>query len=185
MNGPAAKHDERGRRAVGTDSTPSQTFPLRTSLPILVPSPAWLFLCRSFPCHDSGVFLSLRKTLTLHIRGKSTTCVESSGKRWEKPVHFPAIRPLNPGLARISTHLFPLVPASRALHGTPASGPAPQSRLANPSLQYSFTPFRFHPLLLHSNTPFFTFIPPSCHPWLDKGCPTQFFIGEMKIRTRG
>jgi len=70
---------------------------------------------------------SFPKSLATPRCGKSTTCIETSGKTREKPVHFPAARPPFPRRTRFPTHLFPPAPASWALPGTPASGPAPSS----------------------------------------------------------
>jgi len=61
--------------------------------------------------------------------------------------------PLNPGLACISTRLFPLPPASRASRNA-GLRPGATKPVGHTLLQYSFTPFRFHPSLPHSNTPF-------------------------------
>src|SRR5258708_33792454 len=92
------------------------------------------------------------------------------------PVHFRISNPPFPSCILHPTHLFPPPPASRSFLGAPASGPAPQSGPATPELQYSFTPFRVPPLLHNSNTPFSVSISPSCHPWLDKGCPPRSFL---------
>src|SRR5258706_2419166 len=81
----------------------------------------------SFPNSRSLAKFASKKCLTIARRWKSTTCVETCGKTWEKPVHFPAARPPFPRRTRFPTHLFPPAPASWALPGTPASGPAPSS----------------------------------------------------------
>ena len=55
----------------------------------------------------------------MHIRGKSTTCVEKRGKRrvkavskWEKLHHFPISQPPFPRLTHFRTHFFPPPPAT-------------------------------------------------------------------------
>src|SRR5260221_12759883 len=66
------------------------------------------------PLPEIRLFLALpRKMLTTYIRGKSTTCVESCGKRWvkavskwEKPVHFPTSCPPMVGKPRLFPPLF-------------------------------------------------------------------------------
>jgi len=73
------------------------------------------FVCVSSVANISGL---PQKSLTVHICGKSTTCVENGGKRcekavskWEKLHHFPAFCPLKVEIAHLPDHLFPPLPA--------------------------------------------------------------------------
>jgi hypothetical protein len=60
----------------------------------------------------------LRKNLTLYICGKSTTCTDLSGPRWEKvgsmwakPVDFPASKPLKAVNPRLTPRPLPPAPS--------------------------------------------------------------------------
>src|SRR6267154_4850174 len=97
---------------------PNGSLPSIPSLPIVV---FVVFLISGLP----------QKSLTLHIRGKSTTCVDLCGKRrvgvvskWEKPVHFPISFPPFPRLTHIPDRLGP----DRTISPTTESTPLRQGR---------------------------------------------------------
>src|SRR5882724_3748562 len=101
-----------------------------------------------------------QKSLTALRCGKSTTCVETSGKRrvepvskWEKPVCFPISCPPLPRLTRLPTHLFPPPPDS-ARH--------PAGRIFDPLLLLR----SFAANLRSFCSLVFKVVPSFAHPWL-------------------